>query len=109
MKSKFIKLTSILIFLSVSLYAQDISFVPHDTLVYGAPGSEIVFEIDVTNLTASEQTVFIVRTENIMPAGWTSSLCFDLCFSSEVDSIATTSTYGSTETIYEEMVDEALL
>lgn len=96
MKSKFIKLTSILIFLSVSLYAQDISFVPHDTLVYGAPGSEIVFEIDVTNLTASEQTVFIVRTENIMPAGWTSSLCFDLCFSSEVDSIATTSTYGST-------------
>lgn len=83
-------------FLSVSLYAQDISFVPHDTLVYGAPGSEIIFEIDVTNLTASEQTVFIVRTENIMPAGWTSSLCFDLCFSSEVDSIATTSTYGST-------------
>lgn len=96
MKLKFLKLTSILIFLSVSLYAQDISFVPHDTLVYGAPGSEIIFEIDVTNLTASEQTVFIVRTENIMPAGWTSSLCFDLCFSSEVDSIATTSTYGST-------------
>lgn len=96
MKLKFLKLTGILIFLSVSLYAQDISFVPHDTLVYGAPGSEIIFEIDVTNLTASEQTVFIVRTENIMPAGWTSSLCFDLCFSSEVDSIATTSTYGST-------------
>lgn len=97
MKVIIINIIAIMTFLFVyNLKAQDISFVPHDTLVYGTPGSEIVFEIDVTNLTAVEQTVFLVRTENDLPAGWTSSLCFDLCFSSEVDSIATTPTYGST-------------
>jgi len=96
MKSLVLKFIVLISFLVINIDAQDISFVPHDTLVYGAPGSELIFEIDVTNLTAVEQTVFLVRTENDLPAGWSSSLCFDLCFSSETDSIATTSTYGST-------------
>jgi len=95
MKSIVIKFIFLIFFFVINIEAQDISFVPHDTLLYEAPGTEIIFLIDVTNLTAVEQTVFLVRTENILPAGWTSSLCFDLCFSSEVDSIATTSTYGS--------------
>jgi len=81
--------------IAYNLKAQDIAFEPHNTFLYGDPGTEIIFEADVTNLTTMEQTVFLVRTVNNLPAGWTSSLCFDLCFSSEVDSIATTSDFGS--------------
>lgn len=84
------------ILVAINLKAQDISFVPENTFLYATPGTEIVFDIEVTNLTAMDQTVFIVRTVNDLPPNWTTSLCFDLCFSSEVDSIATTSTFGST-------------
>jgi len=84
------------LFVTVNLKAQDISFVPENTFLYATPGTEIVFDIEVTNLTAMDQTVFIVRSINNLPVGWTSALCFDLCFSSEVDSIATTLDFGST-------------
>jgi hypothetical protein len=97
MKAIIINFIAIITFLAAyNLKAQDISFEPVNTFLYADPGTEIIFDIDVTNLTAMEQTVFIVRTVNELPSGWTSSLCFDLCFSSEVDSIATTSVYGST-------------
>jgi hypothetical protein len=86
----------ILFLLAPFAFAQEISFEPVNTFLYEPPGTEIIFEINVTNLSVQDQTVFIVRTINDLPAVWTSSLCFDLCFSSEVDSIATTSTYGST-------------
>ena len=96
------KLTTLMIitFMSIlvafNLKAQDISFVPENTFLYATPETEIVFDIEVTNLTAMDQTVFIVRSINNLPVGWTSALCFDLCFSSEVDSIATTLDFGST-------------
>jgi len=97
MKALFKKsLFAILFLLTPLSFGQEISFEPLNTFLYELPGTEVVFEINVTNLSAQDQTVFIVRTINDLPAGWTSSLCFDLCFSSEVDSIATTSTYGST-------------
>jgi hypothetical protein len=89
-------LFTILFLLTPLSFAQEISFEPLNTFLYELPGTEVVFEINVTNLSAQDQTVFIVRTINNLPASWTSSLCFDLCFSSEVDSIATTDTFGST-------------
>jgi len=94
---KIFKYALLIVFVTVvGLSAQDISFQPHNTFLYDVPGTEIIFEVDVTNLTNEAQTVFLVRTVNNLPSGWTSSLCFDLCFSPEVDSIATTSDYGST-------------
>jgi len=84
------------LFVTVNLKAQDISFVPENTFLYATPGTEIIFDIEVTNLTAMEQTVFIVRTVNDLPTGWTSSLCLDACFPPGLDSIATTSDFGST-------------
>ncbi|HEY6436972.1 MAG TPA: T9SS type A sorting domain-containing protein [Ignavibacteriaceae bacterium] len=97
MKVIYLKLmTTIMFFVAFNLRAQDISFEPFNTFLYANPGTEIIFEAEITNLTSMDQTVFLVRTINDLPAGWTTSLCFDLCFSSEVDSIATTSTYGST-------------
>jgi len=95
-----IKIFSILfvvIFISYSgkFYAQDITFEPHDTFLYDTLGHEIIFYIDVTNVSKTDQTVFIVRTLDDLPPDWTSSLCFDLCFAPTVDSIATTVDYGS--------------
>ena len=90
-------LLALFFFVAVNnIYSQEISFEPLDTFLYDVPGTEIIFEIEVTNLTDSEQYVFMVRTENTLPAEWTSSLCFDLCFADFVDSIATTFDYGST-------------
>jgi hypothetical protein len=81
--------------IAYNLKAQDITFEPHNTFLYGDPGTEIIFDIDVTNITTQDQTVFLVRTINNLPAGWSSSLCFDLCFANFIDSIATTSDFGS--------------
>jgi hypothetical protein len=83
------------VLIAYNLKAQDISFEPAETFLYATPGTEIIFDIEVTNLTAMAQTVFIVRTINDLPAGWTTSLCFDLCFAPFIDSIATTSDFNS--------------
>jgi len=97
MKVFFKKSLFVILFLLTPLsFAQEISFEPLNTFLYEPPGTEIVFDVEVTNLSAVEQTVFIVRTINDLPAGWSTSLCFDLCFASFVDSIATTVTFGST-------------
>ena len=48
-------------------------------------------DFEITNVSQQVQTVFEVRTLNFVPENWTSSLCFGPnCFSSEVDSVATT-------------------
>jgi hypothetical protein len=77
-------------------FAQDITFEPHDTILSDTLGTAIIFYIDVTNVSQTDQTVFIVRTINDLPMDWTSSMCFDVCFADFVDSIATTPDFGST-------------
>ena len=77
-------------------FAQDITFEPHDTILLDTLGAEIIFYIDVTNVSQTDQTVFVVRTIDELPANWTSALCFDLCFAPFIDSIATTIDFGST-------------
>jgi hypothetical protein len=89
-------LTLILFLIPGNIFAQDITFVPHDTFLSDTLGAEIIFLIDVTNVSQTDQTVFVVRTINDLPANWNSALCFDLCFASFVDSIATTIDFGST-------------
>lgn len=81
--------------IKVSLFAQEITFVPQDTLIEGNINDEMIFYIDITNVSSVEQTVFVLRTANDLPPDWYSALCFDACFSSEVDSIATTPDFGS--------------
>jgi len=82
--------------LTSSLFSQDITFVPRQTNLSGILGTEIIFYIDVTNITQADQTVFLVRTINNLPADWTSSLCFDSCLPFWIDSATTTPEYGST-------------
>lgn len=76
-------------------FAQDITFVPRETTLTDSLGTEMIFEIDLTNISSAEQTVFLVRTNNNLPAGWTSSICFDSCLPYWIDSATTTSDYGS--------------
>ncbi len=87
----------IVIFLvaSINFFAQTISVTPHETSLSDTLGAEMIFRIDVSNISDAEQTIYIVRTINNLPSAWTSSLCFDVCFSSELDSIITTPAYGS--------------
>ena len=94
MKKQLLGLLIILAF-STSLFSQDITFVPRETELTDTLNSEMIFEIDVTNISAVEQTVFLVRTLNDLPDNWESSLCFDFCYPGTLDSVATTSDFGS--------------
>ncbi|NNG26717.1 MAG: T9SS type A sorting domain-containing protein [Ignavibacteriaceae bacterium] len=82
----------VLALFNFNISAQDLEVIYHETTIYEPPGTEIVFDIEIINISALEQTVFLVRTLNNLPAGlgWTSSLCFgELCFSPTQDSVAT--------------------
>lgn len=96
MKHIYIRCTFLITFLLNLLgYAQEITFIPRDTLIQGNIGDEMIFYIDVTNISNVRQTVFIVRTINDLPSDWYSSLCFNVCFPPDRDSIATTPDFGS--------------
>jgi len=82
----------VLALFSFNIYSQELEITVHDTFLYDVPGSEIVFDIEIVNISALEQTVFMVRTINDLPAGlgWTSSLCFGVCANPSIDSVSTT-------------------
>ena len=97
---KFVLKNTIIIisFLLTNLvYAQDIQVITHGTTKYEPVGTlEIVIYFEVVNISIMEQTVFEVRTINNVPPGWSSSLCFgELCFSSDIDSVATTPDFNT--------------
>jgi hypothetical protein len=95
-KQMFLKILYILIIIgSLSVKAQDITFIPQDTLLVDTLGAEMIFNIDVTNISSQDQTIYMVRTLNDLPSNWQSSLCFSLCFAPFIDSIATTMDFGS--------------
>lgn len=75
--------------------AQSFVFTAIDTVLSGPLGSELVFNCTMTNISSSPITLAMVRRLNNLPADWQSSMCFDLCFAPFVDSIATTSAFGS--------------
>ncbi len=83
----------VLALFSFNITAQDLEVIYHETTIYQLPATEIVFDIEIKNISTVEQTVFFVRTIEDLPAGlgWSSSLCFGQnCFAPNVDSVATT-------------------
>ncbi len=96
MKALFNKIVLLMFFGFVSIIAQDITFVPQDTLLVDTLNADMAFYIDVTNTSTQDQTIYLVRTQNDLPANWQSSLCFDFCWAPQVDSIATTPDFMST-------------
>ena len=88
MRNYILRFLSVFILLScISIKSQDITFIPHDTLLTGTLGNEMIFDITATNISAQSQTLFMVRTLNDLPADWTSSLCFEYCAAPWVDSL----------------------
>jgi len=95
--NKFINVSVLVIsiFLLIGIaYSQDIEVVVNRTHIDSTLGSEMVFDIDVINISQFQQTVFEVRTLNDLPSSWQSSLCFGInCFSPFLDSAATTADF----------------
>jgi hypothetical protein len=91
------KLLFIILFsaLSRGIVAQTFSVSVPDTIKTDTLNSEIIFYVNITNITNAPLSVYMVRRSNELPANWQSSLCLDLCFAPFVDSIATTSAFGS--------------
>jgi hypothetical protein len=93
------RLTKILTFLILTLFlvpgtivAQVLEVNYHETTIYQPPETEIVFDIEIVNISTLEQVVFFARTINDLPSGlgWTSSLCFgDNCYAPFVDTVWT--------------------
>lgn len=75
--------------------AQDFTINIHNIYLVDTLGSEIIFEIDLINNSSQEISVSVIRNELSIPESWSSSLCFDLCFAPHLDSISTTTDYGS--------------
>ncbi len=82
----------VLVLFSFNINAQDLEVIYHETTIYVPPatGAVIIFDIEIVNISALEQNVFMVRTINNLPAGlgWTSSLCLGNCYPSHFDSVA---------------------
>lgn len=89
-------LTVLFLFSFVYVKAQDITFIPQDTLLVDTLGAEMIFNIQVTNISMQDQTFYLVRTINDLPPDWQSALCFDFCWAPFLDSIATTPDFQST-------------
>jgi hypothetical protein len=85
-------LTLILFLVPGNIVAQDLEVNYHETTIYEPPGTEIIFDIEIVNISAIEQTVYLARTINDLPIGlgWVSSLCFgDMCYAPNVDTVLT--------------------
>lgn len=100
------KLLIVLFFLGMlfpvfSVNAQDIEVIRGDSVIYGTPGvTELVLYAHVVNISAVDQTVFLVRTEEVLPANWLSELCFDVnCYPPNVDSVVTTEAFHPGDTV----------
>ncbi len=101
-----LKLLSVLFILGIlfpvfTVNAQDIEVIRGDSVIYGTPGvTELVIYAHVVNISAVDQTVFLVRTEEALPANWLSELCFDVnCYPPNVDSVVTTEAFHPGDTV----------
>jgi Secretion system C-terminal sorting domain len=104
-----INILTLLVSLSTLCYSQDITFIAEKVLIQDTLGKEIVFNCKIKNISAMQQTVFMVRTKNTLPANWISSLCFgDKCFPGTLDSVATTIEFDITPFSPQEERDASL-
>ena len=96
MLSRSFSFTLLILFLRATSASQGFTFVPDDTVLSGPLGSEIVFNVTITNVSQLTMTLALVRAANNLPPAWESSMCLSVCFPSTVDSILTSPEFGST-------------
>lgn len=93
----FLQLNMIMILLfSTLIFSQDFEVRTDGNEIIGDIGDELIYYIEVENISQEEITLSFVRVQNSIPEQWSSSLCFEFCFAPHIDSVATTSQYGST-------------
>ena len=88
-------LVAMFVLLSIDGVAQGFTFVPEDTVLSAPLGSEIVFNVTITNTSTLTMTLALVRTMNNLPPGWESSMCLNVCFPGTTDSVVTSPEFGS--------------
>ncbi|MCB0730581.1 MAG: T9SS type A sorting domain-containing protein [Ignavibacteriae bacterium] len=96
MKNLFIHFAQLVFLFSSFVYSQSFTVDVSETEIYSDLGSEIIFDFEITNVTANDLSLYFLRSANNLPEEWSSSLCFEYCFAPHLDSIATNSQFGST-------------
>ena len=89
MKKFLLCLVSLFVFYSTSS-SQDFTFQrldPNVTLPIGSPDTVIQIRAIVTNNTSNTYNFRFARIENTMASGWSTSMCYDLCYASFIDTI----------------------
>jgi hypothetical protein len=86
---------ALIIVLGQAALAGSFTVIVADTALSDTLGSEVVYNMRVANVSGSDLTLAMVRTQNDLPQDWQSSLCLDLCYSPFVDSVATSAAFGS--------------
>mgnify|MGYP003380305478 CR=1 FL=1 len=56
-----------------------------DTIAYGAPGETLYVEATLENPSADPVDIEIKRLVESVPAGWTTSMCIDICYATSVE------------------------
>jgi hypothetical protein len=75
--------------------AQSFTAVMAETSAAVPLGQEAAFNGSMTNTSTGPLTLALIRESSTMPAGWTSSLCFEACYPPGVDTVLTTPAWGS--------------
>jgi hypothetical protein len=85
----------LLLVFSAAIAAQEFEIRTESDEVTGELGQELIYYIEVENVSQEEIVISFVRAKNDIPEQWTSSLCFDFCFAPFIDSIATSADFQS--------------
>ena len=91
---KILLFISILILCATNIFALNFEVIVHDTIATKEPGDEVVLEGIIINTSNKFIDVEIIRETNVLPAGWTSALCLDMCAAPWVNSLTTSLTAG---------------
>ncbi|MFH1195945.1 MAG: T9SS type A sorting domain-containing protein [bacterium] len=96
-KFKTIFVCLIVVLLSSDFFAQSAPFLVEvdETYISAEPGNDIIFEVHLTNLTSENLILYCVKDVYEIPENWSCSFCLDMCYSSEMDSIATSEDFYS--------------
>ncbi|CAN5659875.1 hypothetical protein BH11BAC1_BH11BAC1_27290 [soil metagenome] len=68
--------------------------------VYGIAGSTISVDAALTNTGTQDILIHAQRIANDLPAGWASSMCIDVCYSSATDSVVFLLPAGATQPVH---------
>jgi hypothetical protein len=68
--------------------------------VYDVPGATISVDAEITNTGTQDILIYARKLQNDMPAGWASSMCIDVCYSTSTDSTVFLLPAGVTQAVH---------